>query len=184
MIQEECEDSVLLGREVDMLSISRYGLSSRVDMDIADIGRRLSDWSSSASHDILYSQPQFLQVKRLHQIVIRPECEPLDAVYLLVSGSEEEKRDSDTSIHQYPHECEPIDAWDHTIDDETVIRPRPYHIKSPLPIVNGLSMVSFRREIEGDILGDTRIVFDDEDGLHDSIIVNIGQYTSGRLRGG
>jgi hypothetical protein len=127
MLPEECEDSVFLGGEIDLNIISHHSLCISIEYDISNlIGfLQMSSLSSSTPlKDILDTQTELLQVKRLHQIVICSECEPLDTIDLLAECREEQERYYDTTIYEHPHERESIDARDHTINYETVIRAR------------------------------------------------------------
>ncbi len=165
---EEFDDVVLLGGEFDRISISRYLPSIPIEGNTSDLwwcSLLTFSWSTPP-HDVLYTEPEFLEVKWLHEIVIRSEGESFDLIDLFGECGQEEKWYIDGSSLYHPHEGESIDLRYHTVDDEKIIVGRADHIESLLSVVSDICMVSLRSEIERDILTDGLIIFDDEDFLH------------------
>lgn len=109
-----------------------------------------------------YPRPQFVETKRLHQVVVRATVQAPHPIAGAVEGREEQIRHLQAPVPQFPAEGEPIEARQHDIEQHQVVADTGGVVQPGRPVYCQIDDVALVEQILLDRQRDPLVVLDQQ----------------------
>ena len=117
---QELQQGVFARREVNDLAASLYHARSRIDFQIKNPDNRVFHLMATADQGP-QAREQFSQLKRFHQVIIRPGIEPFDPILQLTPRCQNKDMRADTVFAPLLQQGQPISERNHQIEEDRIV---------------------------------------------------------------
>ena len=124
---------------------------------------------------------QLLERERLHQVVVGAGVEPFDAIIDCVASRQHQHRRPHILVAQSPANVEAVQAGQHHVEDDCVVRRRLRHPQPFFATPCGVGDVAFLAETAYEQLGELRLVLHDQH-THVRIVLAACQPRASRIQ--
>ena len=118
--EEQLQQGELLGRELELGSVTARPLGGRIQLEVA-LGEDDGPGPVVAAAQRPQPRGQFQQAERLDEIVVRAGVEPAHPVAHAVPRGHHQHRGPDPGLPEPPAKLEPVEAGQHDIQDDRPI---------------------------------------------------------------